>query len=72
MITPVILHMSLQRYLLEHFGLHFQGHILDNSVHTNCDLRCDLARVTLSLSAVKHMGPPNNYAPSCMVQCLCL
>ena len=26
--------------------LTFQGHTLDNSVHTNCDLRCDLACVT--------------------------
>ena len=47
----------------EHFGLHFQGHTL---VHANCDLRRDLACVTLSLSTSEaNMGPPNKYAPSC-------
>ena len=49
-VLSLTFHVSLLRYLLEHFGLHFQGHTLDNSVHTNCDLRCDLACVTLSLS----------------------
>ena len=51
-VLSLTFHVSLLRYLSEHFGLHFQGHTLDNSVHTNCDLRCDLACVTLSLSVI--------------------
>ena len=35
-------------------------------MHTNCDLRRDLACVTSSLSTGEaNMGPPNKYAPSC-------
>ena len=44
-ISFVALWLTFQGHTLDN-SVHTNCHTLDNSVHTNCDLRCDLACIT--------------------------